>query len=79
MPTGSDPSPSFFAITPSDTAGFSVMARAVYVGGDGNVAVVAPNGDAVTFVGAKAGSVIPVNAIRVNATSTTATNLVGLI
>lgn len=79
MPTGSDPSPNFFAVTPSDTAGFSVMVRAIYIGGDGNVVVVSPNGTAVTFVGAKAGSVIPVNAIRVNATDTTATNIVGLI
>ena len=79
MASGSDPAASFFAITPSDTVPFSRAVRAVYVGGDGNMVLVSPDGVAVTFTGVKAGSVIPANAIRVNATSTTATGLVGLI
>lgn len=67
-----------FAITPSDTANFAVPARAIWVGGAGNVAAVLPNGTAVTFVGAAAGSIIPVSCIRVNSTNTTATSLVAL-
>lgn len=68
-----------YAITPSDTTNFNAMFRGVYVGGAGNVVVVTPSGSVVTFVGAQAGSVIPVMGVRVNFTSTTATSLVGLV
>lgn len=67
------------AITPSDTVNFTNgTCRGIYVGGAGNVVIVPPEGSAVTFTGALAGSVIPMNAIRVNSTSTTATNLVAI-
>lgn len=68
---------SAFAITPSDTASlgnFSV----IYVGSSGNVRVLTAQGDDVTFVGLSAGTVIPVQVIRVFATNTTATFLVGI-
>lgn len=74
-----DPAYSAEAVTPSDTVNFTGgIARGVYVGGAGNVAVVLRSGTAVTFVGALAGSVIPVQCIRVNSTNTTATSIVAL-
>jgi hypothetical protein len=68
-----------FAITPSDSTNFNAMFRGIYVGAAGNIVVVTPSGSAITFVGALAGSVIPVMGVRVNSTNTTATSLVGLV
>lgn len=68
-----------FAITPSDTVNNNAWARAVYVGVAGNVVLVTPSGTVLTFVGCTAGMVLPVAFGRVNATNTTATNLIGII
>lgn len=66
------------AITKHDSTNFSPC-RAIYVGGAGDVVVVfAENGEAVTFVGVPAGTVLPVAAKRVNSTNTTATSMVAL-
>lgn len=66
------------AITPSDATNFTDGAcHAIYVGGAGAVVAVV-NGAAVTFAAVPAGTVLRVRATRVNATSTTATNLVAL-
>ena len=68
------------AVTPSDTAGFPPSV--IYVGGAGNVAVMpadqagASSPVAVTFTAPPVGSVLPVMAIQVMATNTTATLLV---
>lgn len=48
----------------------------IYVGGLGNVRVTTAQGDDVTFTTVQAGSVLPVQVIRVWATGTTASNLV---
>lgn len=65
------------AITKSDTDTFAQPVT-VYVGGDGDVAITPANGGStVTFVGMKAGSVVPCRAIAVLA-ATTATNLVAV-
>lgn len=50
----------------------------LYVGGDGDLAVVTSSGSEVTLVGIVAGSFIPVQVLRVEATNTTATNIVAL-
>ena len=70
----------YVAITPSDATNFTNgVCRGIYVGGAGNVVAINPvTSTAVTFVGAVAGSVLPIQAIRVNSTNTTATNLVAL-
>ncbi len=65
------------AITPSDTVNLTNPA-VVYAGVAGNVRVLTAQGDDVTFFGVLAGFVIPVQVIRVFATSTTATALVGI-
>ena len=50
----------------------------LYVGGAGDLAVVTSSGSEVTLVGVVAGSFIPVQVLRVEATNTTATNIVAL-
>jgi hypothetical protein len=67
------------AVTPHDSTNFSSACRGLYVGGAGNVAVVfIGDGAAVTFSNVPAGTILPVSAIRVNSTNTTATNIVAL-
>ena len=65
------------AITPSDSVDLAQTTRAVYVGGAGTVVAIV-NGVAITVAGATAGSFLPIRATRINATSTTATNLVAV-
>lgn len=64
-------------ITPSNTVNLA-NPSVVYVGSTGNVRVLTAQGDDVTFNNVPAGAVLPVQVIRVYATSTTATNLVGI-
>jgi len=72
------PGSGHFAITPSDSTDFTWTVRGIYVGVGGDIVIVAKEGGAVTYKNAVAGSIIPVRATRVNSTSTTATNLVGI-
>lgn len=65
------------AITPSNTVNLA-NPSVVYVGGTGNVRVLTAQGDDVTFVNVPGGVALPVQVIRVYATNTTATNLVGI-
>lgn len=67
-----------FAITPSDDTDFDFVVRGIYVGNTGDVVVVTPYGSEVTFAAVPAGMILPVRAIRVNSTNTTASNMVGL-
>jgi hypothetical protein len=67
-----------FTISPSDTVNFPTRADGVFVGGAGNVVLITESNRTLTFVGLPAASLIPVSALRVNNTNTTATNLVGL-
>ena len=67
------------SVTPSDSADVADAPALIYVGGDGNVSVIADDdSEAVTFVGLTAGMFIPVEVRRVMATDTTATNLVAI-
>lgn len=77
------------AITKSDTVNYdgstfsaaaatqAIPADAIYVGGAGIVVAVFPNGAAVNFT-AVAGEILPLQTIRVNSTTTTATLMVAL-
>lgn len=67
------------AVTPHDSTNFGGVARALYVGGAGNVVVVFVNDTTGTFVGVPAGAVLPVLCKRVNSTNTTATNILALV
>jgi len=77
--TATGPGTDAFTITPSDTTSFTTNARSIYVGGAGDVTIVTPVGTVVTFKAVPVGSILPVQARRVNTTATTATNLVGLV
>lgn len=72
------PSESWRAVTPHNSTNLMPGCRAIYVGGDGDVVAVDRYDNAVTFVGVLAGSILPIQAKRINATNTTATNLVAL-
>ena len=73
------PNNSFRAVTPSDTYPIKEgPARALYVGVTGDVTAVNENGVAVTFSNVPTGAVLPIATSQVNATGTTATNLVAL-
>ena len=79
----------YAAITKSDTVNYDgttfsataatkpIPADAIYVGGAGIVEAVMVNGTAVDFT-AVAGEILPIQSIRVNSTTTTATLMVAL-
>lgn len=66
------------SITPADTD-LAAPVRALYIGGAGNVKITDTLGNATTFNAVQAGSILPVMAVRVWSTGTTATSIVGLI
>jgi hypothetical protein len=65
------------AITTSDATNLATPAVGLFVGGAGNISAVMESGDVVTFTGVLAGSFLPFVFSRINATGTTATNMVG--
>lgn len=79
MSSFSDPAHGLVAITPSDSTDIGARVRAIWVGGDGAVSVLCADNTTAVLSGATAGSIIPIYAKRVNATGTTATNLVGML
>lgn len=69
-------SPDCFAIATDTT--FTYQVRGIYVGGAGDVSIVTPRNNTVVFSAVPAGSILPVRAIRVNTSGTTATLMDGL-
>ena len=65
------------AVTPSDTA--VNRFRRVYVGTGGNLSVEMENGGTVTFTAVPNGTTLPIRTVRIRATGTTASNILGLI
>ncbi len=78
QPSLTAPASHGFAVTPGDATDFARPTRALYVGGDGNLAVRLIDGQILTFVAVPAGSFLPLRVNRVLATGTTATNIIGL-
>lgn len=67
------------AVTPSDSTDLTYSTcRAIYVGGAGNISLVDGNGATIVFSGVTAGSILPVQTARINATGTTATSIIAL-
>ena len=64
------------AIVPSDTTLLNV--RGIYVGVTGNISLLTAGGNAITLTAVLAGTILPIETSRINATGTTATSLVGL-
>jgi len=74
------PAKSLRAVTPHDTDELPFVAKALYIGTGGNVAIIAQEDDtAVTMTNVAAGSIVPVRAKIVLATGTTASGIVALI
>jgi hypothetical protein len=68
-----------FAITPSDGASLPETTRAIYVGTAGDLTVVLASGDQLSFLNLPSATVLPIRAIAVKASGTTATALLGLL
>ena len=75
----------FIAVTPSNTDDLALfqakdrrLTDGIYVGGGGNLVAVMEDGSTVTFTGALIGTILPIQARRINASSTTASLLVAL-
>lgn len=67
------------AVVPSDTVNFAKgVCQGIYIGGAGNVTAVMEDGTVATFTAPPVGSILPIRAIRVNATLTSATQMVAL-
>jgi hypothetical protein len=67
----------FKAIVPSDSVNFAEgICEGIYVAVSGNIVAVGQDGAAVTFTAVAAGGILPIRALRVNSTGTTATGLV---
>lgn len=73
------PAEHFFAIEPSDADRLPTRPRAIRVGGAGDVAAVAPDGETVLFKGCYAGEILPIRAVQIKAAGTTATDLVAFV
>jgi hypothetical protein len=65
-------------IVPLDGVPLEALPRGVYIGGDGDLNCQLEGGNSVTFVGLKAGTILPIRPVIVNSTGTTASQLVGL-
>lgn len=73
------PAYSILAVTPSDTVTFTNgPCRGLYIGVIGDVNVTMVDGSSAVFTAVPAGTLLPLAALRVNATSTTATSIVAL-
>lgn len=66
------------AVLPDDTADLAVLPRALFVGQTGDVSARLAGGQTVVFRNVQAGSMLPVRTAGVNATGTTATDIVAL-
>jgi len=73
-----NPATQLEVVSKSDTVDLTNIARALFVGGAGNVAFVLLDDTAVTMTGIVAGSVIPIVFKRINSTNTTATNMAAM-
>ena len=65
-----------YEITPDDNVDLPQTANAIYIGGDGDIVLVSPDGSTLTFTGLLAGNILPWKAKRILATGTTATGLI---
>ena len=63
-------------VTPSDSAELAYVSKRLWVGGAGNVTIVTAGGETVEYASVPAGTYLNVRARQVNATGTTATNIV---
>lgn len=72
------PAASAETITPSDAQDLAFVTRALYVGQGGDLAVELKSGDTAVLRNMQASVIYPLRVVRVLATGTTATDIVGL-
>lgn len=73
------PSDRWVAVTPSDSVNIATGApRALYIGTGGDVDAVDASGNSATFSNVLSGTILPIECVRVNDTSTTASNILAL-
>lgn len=73
------PATKWASVTPSDSNAISPPnCRALFVGVGGDVVAVDHKGNAVTFKNVASGTVLELQAVRVNSTNTTASSIVAL-
>ena len=63
-------------VIPSDTVPLPIASKRLWVGGAGDVSIVTTGGVSVTYAGVPAGAYLNVRAAQVNATGTTATDII---
>jgi len=64
------------AVTPDNTNTFTNVSLSIYVGTTGNAEIVTQGGETTVFRNIPAGTIIPIQAVRVNISNTTASNMV---
>lgn len=77
--TGTMPGYDGIAIAPSDSTNLSTICRALFIGVAGNVKLRTPASTSLEFLNCQAGSILPIQTLLVFATSTTATNIIGIV
>lgn len=75
-PSMGDPITAAVAITPSDSTDLLQMTRALYIGTAGNVRVTLAGGDVIDFAALAVGW-HPLRVMRIHATATSASNIIG--
>lgn len=78
-PSKTEPSQKFLALTPSDTLDVPRAVRAIYVGSGGDLSVEDVDGTVTLFDNVAESTVLPIKPVKVMATSTTASSIVGLL
>jgi len=66
------------AVTPHDTTELTNVSRALWIGGAGNITVLTAEDETVLISGIQAGTLLPIQVKRVDATATTATLITSL-
>lgn len=66
------------AVVKSDTVDFAKVSKAIYVGGTGDVAAVMADGTVLLYSAVPVGTILPIQAKRINSTNTTATLMVAM-
>lgn len=73
------PAIDWYDVTPDDNNDLSTIPRRVWVGGAGDLTIRSSEGNDVTLSSVPAGTLIPIQPVRILSTGTTATNIVALI
>ena len=72
------PAEGAISVTPNDSNDLTYLARSLFVGTSGNIAVNMADGSSVTFANVQSGQFLPIRVKRILATGTTATNILAL-